>query len=148
MLLRPDLNIAEPHRPHRHLLAGATGDLHHQVLPAVRAHDAGARAVALPLVVFTKVDDHLPVLCEQAVVLNAAEVEGGEDGDHDGAKGRALPSMLHPLLMRSLLPLLACALLWSCGSDPAPATDLPATVVDTIAATPVVTDWPGYYEGT
>lgn len=49
--------------------------------------------------------------------------------------------------MRSLLSLAAVALLWSCGSDPAPATDTPATVVDTIAATPVVTDWPGYYEG-
>ncbi len=50
--------------------------------------------------------------------------------------------------MRSLLPLAAFALLWSCGSDPAPATDAPATVIDTIAATPVVTDWPGYYDGT
>jgi hypothetical protein len=55
--------------------------------------------------------------------------------------------MHHRLSMRSLLSLAACALLWSCGSDPAPATDVPATVIDTMAATPIVPDWPGYYEG-
>lgn len=49
--------------------------------------------------------------------------------------------------MQALLPLAAFALLCSCGSDPAPATETPATVIDTIAAIPEATDWSGYYEG-
>jgi copper homeostasis protein (lipoprotein) len=50
--------------------------------------------------------------------------------------------------MRQLSLLLLTTLLVACGSDPAPATDTPATVIDTIAATPVVTEWPGYYDDT
>ncbi|WKZ67236.1 MAG: hypothetical protein QY325_04755 [Flavobacteriales bacterium] len=50
---------------------------------------------------------------------------------------------MHPL--RSLA---ACALLVSCGSDPAPATENAAALADTTASARMVADWPGYYEGT
>lgn len=50
--------------------------------------------------------------------------------------------------MRPLRSLIACALLGSCGSDPAPVTEIPSAPADTAAAAPMPIDWPGYYEGT
>ena len=42
-----------------------------------------ACAVALTLVVLARIDDHALVLREQLIVLNTAEVEGGEQRCHD-----------------------------------------------------------------
>src|SRR5687768_1207265 len=89
MLLRPVLAVRKSHRSHGHLLTASSGDLYSKLLNTIGADDAGARAVALPLVMFTPIHRHSRVLCKKTVKFHRTEVCGRDHRDRMKMHGTA-----------------------------------------------------------